>query len=86
MYFVTMKRDGYVLFCTTPSERAAIGLTERQGVHLLVREAVGASWLVLREWSGAEYSHTEFMSALQNVAEPGDPRELVRYLPARLRS
>ena len=36
MYFVTMKQPGYALFATTPSERAAIGLTDdQQHVHVL---------------------------------------------------
>jgi len=42
VYFVTTKRAGYALFCTTPSERAAIGVTDdQQRVHLLARTAAG---------------------------------------------
>ena len=38
MYFVTTKRPGYALFCMTPSERAAIAVTDDQRrVHLLER-------------------------------------------------
>lgn len=83
MYFVTTKHPDYVLFCMTPSERAAIGLTEKNVVHLLLRS--GGSWSVAREWSGAEYAHTEFMVALGDVEEPADPTELARYLPPALR-
>ena len=84
MYFVTTKREGYVLFCTTPSERAAIGVTEKQDVHLLLREA-GDAWRVLREWNGNTYSHTDFMVAVHRIDEPADPHELLRYLPEPLR-
>jgi len=81
MYFVTMKREGYVLFCLTPSERAAIGVTEKQVVHLLAHPDDGGDWQVLREWNGASYSHTDFMAALHHIDEPTDPRDLLRYLP-----
>jgi hypothetical protein len=85
MYFVTTKRDGYVLFCTTPSEHAAVGLTEKQVVHLLVRESPSADWVVLREWDANAYSHTEFMAALHHADEPRDPKRLLDFLPANLR-
>ncbi len=85
MYFVTIKRAGYVLFCMTPSERAALGLTADNTVHLLTR-AEGATWNVLRAWPVAKCSHTDFMAGLKNVAEPSDPAELVAYLPPELRS
>lgn len=84
MYFVTTKHPDYVLFCMTPSERAAIGLTEHGVVHLLARGAAN-SWQTLREWPVAELSHTEFMVALGKVNEPADPRALLQYLPAKLR-
>ncbi len=85
MYFVTTKHEGYVLFCTTPSERAAVGLTEHQIVHLFVRVAKPGKWEVLHEWSAKDYSATEFLSALHHVDEPEDPRQLVEFLPANLR-
>jgi len=85
MYFVTTKRDGYVLFCTTPSERAAVGLTEKQVVHLLVRDSTTADWGVLRQWSAGDYSHTDFMAALHHVDEPADPQRLLDFLPRTLR-
>lgn len=85
MYFVTTKRPEYVLFCTTPSERAAVGLTEKQVVHLLVRSTGAETWRVLREWNADAYSHTEFMAQLRDVGEPADPRQLVEFLPAHLR-
>jgi hypothetical protein len=85
MYFVTTKRAEYVLFCTTPSERAAVGLTQQHVVHLLVRSSSGEEWRVLREWSGEAYSHTDFMAHLRDVSEPADPQHLVAFLPAHLR-
>ena len=85
MYFVTGKRTEYVLFCTTPSERAAVGLTEKQAVHLLVRPPTTETWRVLREWNADIYSHTEFMAQLRAISEPADPNQLVDFLPAHLR-
>jgi len=85
MYFVTTKREGYVLFCLTPSERAAVGLTDTHIVHLLVRDSKVADWTVLREWKAADYSHTDFMAALHHQDEPIDPHRLADYLPERLR-
>jgi hypothetical protein len=82
MYFVTIKREGYVLFCTTPSERAAV--TEQHIVHLLVRESSPDDWVVLAEWNGNEYSHTDFMAALHRHSEPADPRRLLEFVPAGL--
>ena len=85
MYFVTTKRAGYVLFCTTPSERAAVGLTEGQMVHLLMREA-SADWTVVREWKAADYSHTDFLASLRQHEEPADPKKLLEFLPPVLRA
>jgi hypothetical protein len=85
MYFVTTKRPEYVLFCTTPSERAAIGLTEKQVVQLLVRPTLGDAWHVLREWNVEVYSHTDFMAQLHGVSEPAAPEQLLAFLPAHLR-
>ncbi len=77
MYFVTMKQAGYALFSTTPSERAAIGLTEDQRrVHLL--ERTGDGWRVVRDWPIEEHSHTELMVRLGGVDEPASIDELVR--------
>lgn len=84
MYFVTSKNPEYVLFCMTPSERAAVGLTEKNVVHLLVHVA-GDRWQVLREWPGTTLSHTDFMTGLAKVEEPADPRQLLQHLPAPLR-
>src|SRR4029450_4943656 len=59
-----MKQAGYALFSTTPSERAAIGLTEDQTrVHLL--ERTGDGWRVVRDWPIEEHSHTELMVRLR---------------------
>ncbi len=85
MYFVTTNRPGYVLFCMTPSERGAVGLTDKQIVHLLVRSSPAEQWRVAHEWSAQDYSHTDFLAALHHVAEPGDPQELLQFLPAHLR-
>jgi len=80
MYFVTMKRAGYVLFSTTPSELVAVGLTEDQKrLHLFFREA--GQWVVVREWAVDDYSHTDLMLALGKVEEPADPRELLQLVP-----
>ncbi len=85
LYFVTIKRNGYVLFCTTPSERAAVGLTEQQRVHLLARDSPADGWVVLAEWNGNDYSHTDFMAALHHCSEPADPRQLLEFVPAAVR-
>jgi hypothetical protein len=79
VYFVTSKRAGYALFCLTPSERAAVGLTEdQQRVHLLERS--GADWRVRTEWAVAERSHTDVLVRLRDVAEPATVDELVALL------
>ena len=84
MYFVTINRSGYILFCATPSERGAIGLTEKQVVHFLVRDTAGKEWVVVRTWKTSDYSHTDFMAALHHADEPDDPRKLLDLLPANL--
>lgn len=77
MYFVTIKRPGYVLFSMTPSERAAIGLADDQRhVHLLERR--GHDWAVHREWSVEQHSHTDLMTRLGRVDEPATLDELER--------
>ncbi len=77
MYFVTTKRAGYVLFSMTPSERAAIGVTDDQRrVQVLAHE--GAEWRVQQEWSVDEHSHTEIMTRLALVDEPATVDTLVR--------
>ena len=77
MYFVTSKRAGYALFSMTPSERAAIAVTDDQKrVHLLQR--VGAEWRVYRDWPVEEHSHTELMTRLALVDEPATIEELAR--------
>lgn len=85
MYFVTTKREGYILFCTTPSERGAIGLTDQQVVHLLAHQTGTNDWVVLAQWNSSDYSHTDFMAALRHHDEPADPRDLLDLLPSRLR-
>jgi len=84
MYFVTTKREGYVLFCVSPSERAAVGLTDKQVVHFLVRDATGG-WSVRREWPASDFSHTDFLAAWHRAEEPADPLRLLDALPAALR-
>jgi hypothetical protein len=77
VYFVTIKQPGYALFATTPSERAAIGLTEDQrSTHLCERTADG--WRVFREWPVDEHSHTELMVRLGTVDEPASIDELCK--------
>lgn len=77
MYFVTIKRAGYCLFSMTPSERAAIALTDdQQHVHLLERTNDG--WTIRRDWPIAEHSHTELMVRLGRVDEPASVDELAR--------
>ena len=78
MTFVTMKQPGYCLFSTTPSERAAVGLTDDQRrVHLLARERAG--WTVVHDWSIDEHSHTDVMLRLGAAAqEPATFDELAR--------
>jgi hypothetical protein len=77
VYFVTTKRAGYSLFCTTPSERAAIGVTDDQRrVHVL--ERTGDGWRIVRDWPVEEHPHTELMTRLGRVAEPASVDELVR--------
>jgi hypothetical protein len=77
VYFVTIKRAGYALFSMTPSERAAIGVTEDQKrVHLLERAPDG--WQVRQDWPVEEHSHTELMTRLGPVEEPATVAELVR--------
>ena len=77
MYFVTTKHAGYSLFCMTPSERAAIALTDDQKhVHLLERSA--SEWTVRHEWPVEEHSHTELMVRLGALEEPATVEELVR--------
>lgn len=84
MYFVTINRPGYILFCATPSERAAVGLTDKQIVHFLVRDSGTKEWKVVRTWKASDYSQTDFMVALHHTAEPDDPRKLLDRLPANL--
>ena len=77
MYFVTTKRAGYALFCMTPSERAAIAVTDDQKrVHVL--ERAGREWVVRRDWPVEEHSHTELMARLGECDEPATMDELVR--------
>jgi hypothetical protein len=77
VYFVTIKQPGYALFATTPSERAAIGLTEdQQHVHLCERSEQG--WHVVADWPVKEQSHTDLMVRLGRVPEPASIDELRR--------
>jgi hypothetical protein len=79
MYFVTSKRPGYALFSMTPSERAAIALTDDQKrVHLL--ERTGTTWRVLQDWPVEERTHTDVMTRLGDVDEPATVAELVEVV------
>jgi len=86
MFFVTTKFSDYVLFAMTPSERAAIGLTDRQEVHLLKRDEQAGSWVVFARWPGSEFSHTDFMVAWHAKPEPTEIGELLSVLPEALRA
>ena len=81
MYFVTSKKAGYVLFCMTPSGRAAVGLSEAQKVHLFER-VIGGEWHVLQEWDAAQCSHTDILIALGEHEEPDDPKRLLDLISA----
>ncbi|MFN8543214.1 MAG: hypothetical protein U0807_03295 [Candidatus Binatia bacterium] len=82
MYFVTIKRAGYALFCMTPSERAAIGVTDTQDrVHVL--ERAGTEWHVRGDWPVTERSHTEVLSRLADVDEPATAEAFVRLALGR---
>jgi len=84
MYFVTTKRPGYALFCMTPSERAAIAVTDDQTrVHVLERS--GAEWRVAQDWPVQERSHTDIMTRLGEVAEPATAAELIQLILAGAR-
>jgi hypothetical protein len=77
MHFVTTKRPGYAMFCMTPSERAAIGVTDdQQRLHVLERH--GSTWKVAYDWPVVARSHTEMMTRLGDVAEPATVADLVR--------
>ena len=80
MQFVTTKREGYSFFATTPSGRAAVGLTgDQKRLHWLVRS--GTTWETLRDWPVEEFSHTDLLLRLGAVDEPTDPTEILRHLP-----
>ena len=79
MYFVTTKRPGYALFSMTPSERAAIAVTDDQRrVHLL--ERTETSWGVVHDWPVEERAHTDIMTCLAGVDEPATVAELVQLV------
>jgi hypothetical protein len=80
MYFVTIKRAGYALFCLIPNRQAAVGLTEGQRVQILAPETAGGGWRVLREWPVDRLSHTEIMSHLGDHEEPPTAEALVALL------
>jgi hypothetical protein len=80
MYFVTIRRAGYVLFSMTPSERIAVGVTaDQRRARLLLRE--GADWTVVREWPVEICSHTDLMLALGKASEPADPHDVLGLVP-----
>lgn len=82
MYLVNIKRPGYILFSTTPSERAAIALTEKQEVHFLLRDSIASEWKLVARWNAADTSHTDFMVGLHHVDESADPAQLLDRIPA----
>lgn len=81
MTFVTRKREGYCLFTTTPSGRAAVGLTNDQNrVDLFILREAG--WETVRSWPVDQVSHTDVLLRLGSIDEPSDPLELLPHLPA----
>ncbi|MBM4242731.1 MAG: hypothetical protein FJ148_02805 [Deltaproteobacteria bacterium] len=83
MYFVTMGgMSGYVSFTTTPSGRAAIGLTDTGKVRLLAPGTSSSDWTVLREWPASAYPHTDWLVKLADVEEPQRAEDLLSTLPA----
>jgi len=87
MYFVTVKQEGYVLFTMTPSELGAVALAEDQKtVRLLRRDAIGAEWTPMAEWSVGELTHTDFMLHWHAEPEPATPEGLLDALPASIRN
>lgn len=83
MYLVTMGgMSGYVSFTTTPSGRAAIGLTDTGKVRLLAPGASSTDWKILREWPTSAYSHTDWLVKLADVDEPQRAEDLLSTLPA----
>ena len=85
MYFVTYKHPDYLLFCTTPSERLALGLTEGHVAHLLARQSLDDAWRILHEWDSDDYALTDLMARLRGVDEPTDPHVFLELLPPPLR-
>jgi hypothetical protein len=83
MYFVTMGgMSGYVWFSTTPSGRAAVGLTDTGKVRLLAPGSSTTDWRLLREWPTSTYSHTDWLVKLGSLAEPERAEDLLATLPA----
>lgn len=81
MNFVTTKREGYSFFATTPSGRAAVGLTgDQKRVHWMVK--TGTGWETLRDWPVGEFSHTDLLLRLGAVDEPADAAEILKHLPS----
>jgi len=85
MYFVTTKHPAYVLFCLTPSERGAVGLTDKQMVHVLVRAPGSTEWQVIGEWPASAWPHTSLMVAWHHRPEPENPRDLLALVPDTIR-
>lgn len=81
MYFVTIGRKPYVLFCLTQSERGALALTDKGIVEILEKSPSG-EWQAIAQWDSARYSHTDFMVSLKDVQEPATVRGLLDLLPA----
>ncbi len=82
MYFVTIRQPGYILFAMTPSERAAVGLTEKQEMHVLLRDSLQSPWRVAAEWPVSVCSQTDFMGSLHHVSEDADPAKILERIPA----
>ncbi|MFM7735699.1 MAG: hypothetical protein ACKOCT_07375 [Alphaproteobacteria bacterium] len=82
MYLVTIAKQGYVQFATTPNGRAAFGLTEAGVVRVLAPGEPGGEWRALREWDGKRFAHTDLVVLLGRLPEPGRAEDLLASLPA----
>ncbi|MFM7141271.1 MAG: hypothetical protein ACKO2K_05060 [Alphaproteobacteria bacterium] len=82
MYLVTIAKQGYVQFATTPNGRAAVGLTEAGVVRVLAPGEPGGEWRALREWDGKRFAHTDLVVLLGRLPEPGRAEDLLASLPA----
>ncbi|MEY4949600.1 MAG: hypothetical protein RL698_1811 [Pseudomonadota bacterium] len=82
MYLVTIAKQGYVQFATTPHGRAAFGLTDAGVVRLLGPGETQGEWRTLREWNNTAFAHTDLVVLLGRLDEPESGEDLLAKLPA----